>query len=590
MLPSRSTVVRRTALFLAYCLLLFASFSYDVFRINGNFRDAYIGYDSYLVLNRLKLAADGVNFWHPLKENGTQENALGRDYYSQFGLQGVVLSAIMLATHADPVPFAYQAANACSLLTAAVLALFFVSIARGLGPMTAHLGVFFTCLSPILLRFAPSVYWCSFLLFAPFVCVWTLYPWCGRSFKGRLGLAAAVLLLVMLKCLCGYEFVTTIALSPVAAVVFHLVRAGEFQLRRVLELVGWAAAGCAGFAVAMGLHVLQLVCLFGPSQPNVLLQTAQRRLYAGDPRLEAEMHFSSSLLSWIPDKIEYPLNCFLHYFTLCAIVWPGGDHGVRLSLVCGVALVLAVYATAQRRQLSPQARALFFCLVVSLLTSLSWQVVAVNHMCVHFHLNQIVYWVPFLLLAGVALGFLTERLMIRLHVCAYALRLMAPACLLLIAWSFLQHSHQQITEQLHASRIQRHVLGNWQRIEPWPGKGMTGYFDGIDVVRRSNGAWTEEMARSVLAADVAEDVLMISGWLFDPEMPDLPKNACLLREVGTLQMAECQFFTRGDVSAYVGKPAPHAAFHITVPKPQPGDRILLLCGKDLSRMVEVKRF
>jgi hypothetical protein len=574
MIRPKPAFSRAAPLFLVYCLLLFASFSYDAFWLNGSFRDGHIGYDSYLVLNRLKLASEGIGFWHPM---GT--------YRTQFGLQGVVFSAVMLATGLDPIPFAYLAAQASSLLTAAVLAAFFVSIASDMGRMTAHVGVFLTALSPILLEFAPSLYWCSFLLFAPFVCVWILYPR-TRALKGRLTLAAVALLLVALKCLCGYEYVTTVGLSPVAAVAFHLVRSGEFRARHWLELIVWSASGCGGFILALGVHVLQLVCLFGPSEPNLILQRAKFRVYAGDARAEAPMNFERNLLRRLPDNIEYPLNCFLHYFQLRAITWPGGASGVPLYAVTALALLFAAWATVQRRRLSPEVLALSWSLALSLLTSLSWQMAAVNHMSVHFHLNQVVYWIPFLLLASVSVGFLVQQALTRLHLRAYVLPLLAPACLLLIAANLLRHSHQQVNQQLLAARVQRCVLDSTDLIEPWPGTGMQGAFDGI----RPGKPWTAEMARSALSSSLAEDVLIISGWFVDPRAPDLAKKAFLVRRGGGVETAECQFFTRGDVNAYLGMPAPEAGFHITVPKPQPGDRVLLLCGRDFSRVVEVQRF
>lgn len=576
MLQPRSSLPRTISLFAVYCLLLFASFSHDLFWVMGKFRAGHIGYDSYLVLNRLKLATEGADLFYPLGE-----------YRSQFGLQGALFSQIMLITGIEPVKYAHWAADACSLLTAAVLAVFFVSVARTLGLMAAHAGVMFTALSPILLEFGPSLYWCSFLLFAPFVCVWTVYPWCRVSRLRRLGLAAAVLLLVMLKCLCGYEYITTVALSPVAAVVFHLVRQGEFRPSRIMELAAWTAAGCTGFALAIGLHVLQLYLLMGPSGPDVILQRAQARI-GGDPRTEVAMDFSSSVIKGIPEPIGYPLNCFLHYFKLRAIHCPG-TAGVPFAVPAVLALAVLIWAVLRQREMSADVRALSWSLVVSLATSLSWQMLAVNHMSVHFHLNQIVYWMPFLLLTGVFVGHMAQQVLSRWNVDALVLRFMVPACLLFIMGNAVRHSLHEARQERCTALVQKQVaakLNNKEPVEPWPGIGFLGC---IDATTASSDLG-DEMARSALATAAPVERLMIQGWFIDPKEPDCPKSVCLLRKEGDLEMADCQFLLRRDVNEAQRISAARAGFAITVPKPRPGDRILLLCGRDFSRVVQMQSF
>src|SRR5205823_11547437 len=103
---------------------------------------------------------------------------------------------------------------------------FFTSVSRSYGMVCGGCGVLLTALSPILLRFAPSLYWASFLAFAPFVAAWVAEPYIVRRRWGAAARLAMIFGLVLVKALCGYEYITAVILSPLAAIACQRVRAG----------------------------------------------------------------------------------------------------------------------------------------------------------------------------------------------------------------------------------------------------------------------------------------------------------------------------------------------------------------------------
>jgi hypothetical protein len=509
----------RLTLFCLYTAILYASFVHDVFRVVGPFREGHIGYDSNLVLTRLQLAKDGkVGFWAPLG-----------GYWSQLGLQGVCLSAVLQATGLEPVGFAYLAAKVFSLLTAMLLGAFFVSIARAFGTFAAGVGVLLTALSPVLLEMAPSVFWASFLCYAPFVVVWLVDPWLTRRARGGVARLGLVFGLVFLKALCGYEFITTVILSPIAAVFYHRFREGRLGWRFAGLTVAIVAAGVAGFGSALTLHAAQLDRVqdvrdqFGGGWGFIRLRAKMR--IADDPNAEL---FDRSIQGtfWGLTKPVTPLTCFLHYFRLPAANLPQtfpaihSKFKVKLYYVVVYALAAAVIALAAGDRLPRPARALAYAAVIGLATGLSWQVAAVNHMCVHFHLNRIVFHLPFLPLAYAGVGWTVGQALALVGWETRAAGALFPAVLMLAVLGSVVGKDFSAHRQEIDKGIWSHVRTHIEAGRPNDGK-LQGVIEAVEHV--SNDGDTE-IGRSAMVGPhpSACSVWLVSGWAVDTAVPPRP--------------------------------------------------------------------
>ena len=404
---------------LAYAAVLYAGFAHNalwvpdgVVNVRDGFRTGHVGFDSDLVMNRLTLDRDGVHPFHPLDCHDHHFGGGHRPYKSQFGLSGVVLAAVYRQTGGDVEAFAGRAGCGVAGLTALVLAAFFLAAARRVGPGAADVAVVCTACTPILLPFATSLYWAPFLLFAPLVATWLLEPRCGSPalFAALMVLAAG---LACLKCLCGYEYVSTVILGPAVAVVYHRTARGE-RLRRMLGPAALLTlAGCVGFVAAFGLHAAQLAAVTGDDATALVAERA-----SGNAKLtEAHAAIATACLSpkpsFLPAAARVPAQCLLNYYWEPAVATPTTwGPAARFAPFGLVVLAWLAAAWSTRRlgdRVPPTVRALVPAGAAAFLASLAWHLPALGHTCAH-QMYSLVTFVPFLLFAYTLGGWWFARL------------------------------------------------------------------------------------------------------------------------------------------------------------------------------------
>jgi hypothetical protein len=408
---------------LLYTGLLYASFAHNVFwipdsvtTVRDGFRVGYLGHDSDLVLNRLAMARNGAGVIDPLYGSAPWPGSDGRHLYrSQFGLQGVGLSLVFRETGGSVEGFAGWAACGFALLTAAVFAVFFAAVVRWVGPTAAIAGVVLTAFTPAFLPFASSLYWTCFLLLAPSVAVWVLYPRCAGSRSRYAGLLLLTAGLVGLKCLCGYEYITTVLLAPAAGVVYHTVSAGGRVRGAVRPAVALVLAGLLGFGAALTIHAAQLTEVTGRNGWDVIADRANANTVGQVVgRInDVTMACLAPDLPFLPERVRLPVRCVLSYFWQPAVATPatwGVASGFLPFGVVVVAVLAAGRAVWQRRGRLPTAvAALVPACGVGFLAGASWHLLAPTHTCVHQQFNLVTYAVAFLPPAYALLGWVFER-------------------------------------------------------------------------------------------------------------------------------------------------------------------------------------
>ncbi|HEY2910844.1 MAG TPA: hypothetical protein VGI99_11395 [Gemmataceae bacterium] len=442
--------------FLAYAVLLYASFAHNVLCIpdsvessGDGFRGRYIGYDSALVMNRMAHGPDGpigLTIWNEAAGNELP-------YLSQYGLQGEM--AARLQPDGWSVPEA-TAALAClsAALTALGLAAFFASLIGRLGIFATDFAIIMTAAMPCMLPLAPSLYWAPFLLFAPFLAVWFGYPWASC----RVGRFALLLLveasLIGVKCLCGYEHVTTAILAPIAALTYHIAVRGERSLNWLPKSAAIGIAGILGFALALAIHSLQIEQTTGQTGLSTIVQRAEHRTSA-NAGAELQYHLLAPEPSFLPEKLRLPVRAFANYFWLPAVATPrtwGPLSGtVSLGGICLMAIALAALGWSLRRRLPREVLALIPAAAVGFVAALSWQILAINHMVVHVHINLVVFAVSFLPCAFAGLGFALQRAAEWLGA-QRALGVLLPCCVIAVVASNAVIVHWRAMERELADR------------------------------------------------------------------------------------------------------------------------------------------
>jgi len=562
--------VHRGSLIAIFAAILFASFSYDLFRVverEAYFteltRHHYLGYDSYLVLDRLHLTEQGqANTLSPLTEK----------YRSQFGLQGVILGLVLKLTRISAVQLAYVASGAFSLLTALVLAAFFADIANRLGRVTAGIAVMLTAWSPQLCYMTPSLYWCMFLLVSPFVLTWLLEPWFSARRYGWVGRFGLLFLLVLAKCLCGYEYVTTIILSPLAALWFHssgqIHPLRNFFVRSSLVV----AAGVLAFGCAILLHAAQLQYVVGVNGFETIRERATSRT-VGVQGQEGSLIPIRKSFRRLPERIAYPASCFVEYFEQPATVTTGYHAKMRkfipVRYYFAFAGILGVATLLARRRMPETLRRLVGTLIVGAAASLSWHVLAINHMRVHFHLNGIIFFVPFLPICFVAIGQTVELAFQAIRVREWAVAIQMPALVTLVLCGAILEINQRAVRYADDSRARQAVSAALDR----PAGEERSIWDyHIDGVRELNGFpapeldFGSEMNRSRLVQDRGKrgKIAVISGWVAVPAgRKTNPLHLFAARDQNLLH-ADSRFYPRMDAARAVGPDWEARGFHLVV--------------------------
>ncbi|QDU19136.1 hypothetical protein [Urbifossiella limnaea] len=536
-----------------YAALLYVSWNHNLLGLpdrigwsRDGVRAGALGSEANLVAARV--ARPDLPALHPLILVGPGDH--WQPYTSQVGLTGIVVAAVPL----PPEWVVPAAAAAMALAAAAVVAAVLVGGQRWLGPPAGDIGCALAAASPAFLPVAPSLYWALGLMLLPFALVWCLAP--RAAGRGRCALlAAAVALAVLAKCLCGYEYVTTVVLAPVAAAWFHLHRAAAPLGRRVATAVVVTVAGLAGFAGALGLHVAQHQFVMGTDGVAAIRDRATARTVA-DPTAEAGASGS---------RVRVAARCFWGFFEQPAVSVAGGFGRVRadvpLKWVAGAALALAAAAGLARARLPRAAVGLAGAVVLGLAAGVSWQVLAVNHMCVHDHLNRVVFVVPFLPLAFLAVGTAVGLLA----------RWAGPAALVLVGVTMAVNLATAPGRAADDDADQRAAEAAVADVLKAPRPADARVSGVVDSALPAGAVPTSNLAdfgwldlRTGAAADPG--ALVVQGWVAGGPLRATRPATRVVAVVGDRVVPCDQLrFRRRDVEAALGRPVPGAGYVVRVP-------------------------
>lgn len=304
-------------------------------------------------------------------------------YGSQYGLQGKVFQ------HLADIDLEVLR-TWCAVAAGAVLFLTVCLVCKTCGRLMG--GVFYVVfwLSPWVVNFANNLYWVEFTWFLPMTaglfCLWKL-----DSRTCRILSYVLVLLAIMIKCLCGYEYITTVMLGAIAfpAAEFFAALAQKDRKRasllfRTIFLLGVAAL--LGFAAA--------ICIHAPVKSGGSLAEGIRLIVQEDV-LRRTYGADLNAFENLPDFEQYALTasawetlCKYFHFKTEVITGIGGNLFPLLCLLPAVLLIRDV-----RRKCLDVREAAWYA--VFFVTSVSWFVLAKSHSCVHTHMNFVLWYFGF---------------------------------------------------------------------------------------------------------------------------------------------------------------------------------------------------
>ncbi len=330
-----------------------------------------------LVTNAIETTADREGYGLSLEKDGVYT-----PYKSQFGLQGHVFRALGRFG-------GVRALRAlCGAATAAVVMGLVLILKMKYNTLLA--GCFYVTfwLSPWVVNFAANLYWMECTWFLPML-LGLLCAWRINSRPWRIFCYGGAFLSIFIKCLCGYEYVSTIMVGLVAFPLADLACAlGERDKKRARQLFlsTFFLGACAllGFAAALLAHAQ----LKGEGDlinglRLIVQQDVLRRTAGGDMNLFEEVYWPSFNAS-VPET----LRLYLQFDTEILTGLPGN----LFPLLC--LLPLGVFAADWHKgRLSLRDLTLYAAFGLG---AVSWFVLAKSHSFIHTNLNFVLWYFGFI--------------------------------------------------------------------------------------------------------------------------------------------------------------------------------------------------
>jgi hypothetical protein len=300
-------------------------------------------------------------------------------YPQQLGIQALALSfAYNHLSFVDSV-FSLQ------FLMAAMMALVLTLLIReiGLTISTTFAAVFFICMvgSPWVVAISRNLYWASFLWFLPTVLAMYAYR-CPPSSRSQLLAIVMYGAAIFVKCLAGYEYISSIILMSLTIFMIDPFRATPTLGMKVAirMTVVMALVAVLGFLVAVMLHAANRAdtLIEGLSQTlgwDALKYSAFGHMTGVGPNIplsevisEYLTKWNTPVLFWLDGSRIFP--CFL--------------------LLTGLSLAAQFYTR------DVNARRDAALVIMTLLAPMSWFILMQKHSAVHVHLNYVLWYFGFI--------------------------------------------------------------------------------------------------------------------------------------------------------------------------------------------------
>jgi hypothetical protein len=303
-------------------------------------------------------------------------------YPQQFGIQGLALS---LVHKSFPV---FNSVFSLQLIMSAALALTLIALSmqlsRSISPLFGMIFLITMIGSPWIVAFARNLYWASFLWFLPAVFAAAIFNYIGHAQK-RTFFYAMYFIAIMLKCLAGYEYITSVVLlsllpfmiAPFKATqkkqvvdsIKHLICIGITSLLAFISALIVHAANRAG-SITQGL--MQTFSQDALKYSSVVEVNGFNRIGPDTPLLQTLKEYifdwSTPVLFWVT----------MPGFFVCLIA-------------VSIGALLFQYSINDKLRFRDTA-----LLFAASLSPLSWFILMQRHAAIHINLDYVLWYFGFL--------------------------------------------------------------------------------------------------------------------------------------------------------------------------------------------------
>lgn len=307
-------------------------------------------------------------------------------YVSQYGLQGKIFRLAFRVLHNVELVVRLSQLMV-SLFLAITIVLLSALIKKKYNMLMASCFFVVFWLSPWVVNFARNLYWVEFTWFIPMV----IGLFCSihiESKKVRIISYFLTFIAILIKCLCGYEYISTIMMGLITFLLADFLQSliSKNKEKTILifrttfiigtfAIIGFLSAVCMHAQLRGDGNILEgLVTIF---KNDVLRRTSGADLNV----------FASNLWDSI-NASKWEVLCNYFHFNTEIIV---GIPGKLFQVLCFIPLGIFMYDYS-KNAMNLKNVSLY---VITFLTSISWIVLAKSHSYIHTHISFVLWYFGF---------------------------------------------------------------------------------------------------------------------------------------------------------------------------------------------------
>ncbi len=378
-------------------IILFLSFNYNIFNRNKNMNsNTYESYSEYLVLSKIyqekysshtKYGLSIIN----IKENEREPNLINNfnnyhkeykfnNYISQVGLQGYLFSIMYNKLHVSIKVMKII----CCILLSVILVMICKMIYKKINKLLAIAFYLTFLLSPWIAAFSKNLYWVEFTWFLPLLFSLMLI----NNYDKKKIYVPLIFISMLIKCLCGYEFITTIMLSTISFLLIELSneKSNKKEVIKTIFIVGITCL--LAFMTALFVHA--------SLRGNGNIFTGLESIYKEDIarrtiNLPGSNQFKDSVYA---ESIQASIfQTVKKYFSWNTDIIFGinGKYFKPIIIVTIIILIINIFIKKKK-----ECKKDFYMYLIFLFTTLSWFILGKSHSYIHIHMNYVLWYFGFI--------------------------------------------------------------------------------------------------------------------------------------------------------------------------------------------------
>ena len=351
---------------------------YDVFsKIYSNKFGKNLGslYGMSVILDK-----DGNSLFENIHMNSFDESYTVTDYTSQIGLQGHIFNFLYNKLN---IPFSILKIFCC-LSLAIVLVLMCYLISKKYNNLLGCVFYFTFLLSPWIVAFARNLYWVEFTWFLPMLFGLML----SMNYSKKKIFVPLIFFTILIKCMCGYEYITTVMLS---SVVFFIIdffnKENKIKRKEIIKTILIVGIACLlAFMICIVMHA------YLKGNGNII--DGLKNIWKNDVLRRTIISYGKNNYSGlVRESIDASVWTTVSKYLTTESNILLGIEGKYFKFILLLVFLISCYNIIKREK---NGYADIIMLIIFMISSLSWHILGKSHSYIHTHMNFVLWYFGFM--------------------------------------------------------------------------------------------------------------------------------------------------------------------------------------------------